>query len=118
MSSNRPYRKALTVEERFEELEKASGTQLDPKVVEALKTVLKDGHFLPRKVSKARSREHTFFIPREKLDSRRGSRVEGSLMCKLLFDRRCTLGNQSLARRAGFMKTQQGGMYGTWKSAG
>lgn len=43
MSTDRPYRKALGVEERFKELERASGTQLDPNVVEALKAALKEG---------------------------------------------------------------------------
>ncbi len=35
MTSDRPYRKAMTVEQAIEELRKKSGTQFDPKVVEA-----------------------------------------------------------------------------------
>jgi HD-GYP domain-containing protein (c-di-GMP phosphodiesterase class II) len=46
MSTVRPYRKALRVEERFEELEKASGGQLDPGVVQTLKKVLRARGFL------------------------------------------------------------------------
>jgi HD-GYP domain-containing protein (c-di-GMP phosphodiesterase class II) len=45
MSTDRPYRKALDLEERFEELDEASGGQLDPGVVEALKTVLEERGF-------------------------------------------------------------------------
>jgi HD-GYP domain-containing protein (c-di-GMP phosphodiesterase class II) len=36
----------LDLEERFEELDEASGGQLDPGVVEALKTVLEERGFL------------------------------------------------------------------------
>ncbi|WP_160309672.1 HD domain-containing phosphohydrolase [Rubrobacter aplysinae] len=46
MSTNRPYRKALGIRERFEELENASGGQLDPDVVTALKPVLAEYGFL------------------------------------------------------------------------
>jgi polar amino acid transport system substrate-binding protein len=46
MSADRPYRKALSVEERFEELEKTSGGQLDPGVVQTLKKVLRERHYL------------------------------------------------------------------------
>ena len=35
MMSDRPYRKALTIEQAINELKKGSGTQFDPKVVEA-----------------------------------------------------------------------------------
>ena len=35
MTSDRPYRKALPYEAAFEEIQRVSGTQLDPHVVEA-----------------------------------------------------------------------------------
>jgi HD-GYP domain-containing protein (c-di-GMP phosphodiesterase class II) len=40
MITERPYRKAFTKEEAIEELKKCSGTQFDPKVVEAFLKVL------------------------------------------------------------------------------
>lgn len=43
MSSDRPYRKALTVPERLEQLNRASGTEFDPVVVEILKSMLQSG---------------------------------------------------------------------------
>ena len=42
MTNDRPYRSAMTHEEALAELERGSGTQFDPVVVEALKTVLSD----------------------------------------------------------------------------
>ena len=42
MTNDRPYRKAMTHEEALAELERGSGSQFDPVVVEALKTVLSD----------------------------------------------------------------------------
>lgn len=39
MTSNRPYRSALSMEEVFAELEQCAGTQFDPKVVEAFFSV-------------------------------------------------------------------------------
>ncbi|AEH51654.1 HD domain-containing phosphohydrolase [Pseudothermotoga thermarum] len=41
MTSDRPYRKAMTVEQAVEELKKNSGTQFDPKVVEAFLELIK-----------------------------------------------------------------------------
>ncbi|MDA8145411.1 MAG: HD domain-containing protein [Thermaerobacter sp.] len=38
MTSDRPYRKALTVEQALAELTRAAGTQFDPQVVQALQT--------------------------------------------------------------------------------
>ncbi len=40
MTSDRPYRKALTIEETINELRRNSGTQFDPEVVDALIKVL------------------------------------------------------------------------------
>ena len=42
MTNDRPYRKAMTHEEALAELERGSGSQFDPVIVEALKTVLSD----------------------------------------------------------------------------
>lgn len=39
MTSERPYRNKLSLEQALEELEKASGTQFDPEVVKAFKRV-------------------------------------------------------------------------------
>jgi HD-GYP domain-containing protein (c-di-GMP phosphodiesterase class II) len=41
MTSDRPYRTAMSDEEAYKELEDNSGTQFDPEVVEALLAVLK-----------------------------------------------------------------------------
>ena len=41
MTSDRPYRKALTDDEALEELKKAAGTQFDPKVVKLFANILK-----------------------------------------------------------------------------
>ena len=41
MTTDRPYREALTVEEAFHRLEEASGTQFDPKVVSICLRVLR-----------------------------------------------------------------------------
>ena len=40
MTSDRPYRKAMSKEKAIEELKKGAGTQFDPKVVEAFIKVL------------------------------------------------------------------------------
>ena len=42
MTNDRPYRGAMTHEQALAELERGSGTQFDPAVVKALKTVLFD----------------------------------------------------------------------------
>jgi HD-GYP domain-containing protein (c-di-GMP phosphodiesterase class II) len=42
MSSYRPYRKAMSARERREQLNRFAGTQFDPMVVEALKSLLND----------------------------------------------------------------------------
>lgn len=42
MTTDRPYRKALTVEEAVDELKKCSGTQFDPHIVEIFISVLKE----------------------------------------------------------------------------
>ena len=42
MRSDRPYRKALPVEEAMEEIRKGAGTQFDPKVVEAFLQLLEE----------------------------------------------------------------------------
>lgn len=41
MTSDRPYRGAMSVEEALEELKRSSGTQFDPRVVEAMAIVVK-----------------------------------------------------------------------------
>ncbi len=43
MTTNRPYRKALPVDTALEEIKKNSGTQFDPKVVEAFLKAVKSG---------------------------------------------------------------------------
>ena len=49
MTTNRPYRKAMPVEDALTELRKCAGSQFDPKVVEALeRVVLRDA---PRGIS-------------------------------------------------------------------
>jgi response regulator RpfG family c-di-GMP phosphodiesterase len=47
MNSDRPYRRALDVERKIEELKKGAGTQFDPYVVSVLVEALKDRHLLP-----------------------------------------------------------------------
>lgn len=47
MSSDRPYRKALSAEEVIEQLKKSAGTQFDPGVVSVLMAVLKSHHLRP-----------------------------------------------------------------------
>ena len=42
MTSDRPYRKALSPEESIKELKKESGTQFDPEIVKAFTTLLKE----------------------------------------------------------------------------
>jgi diguanylate cyclase (GGDEF)-like protein len=53
MTSDRPYRRALRRSEALAELDRASGTQLDPRVVAALRSVLGD----PRQPEPADPRE-------------------------------------------------------------
>ena len=43
MSSDRPYRKALTATQRVEQLNRAAGSEFDPVVVEVLKSLLTSG---------------------------------------------------------------------------
>lgn len=43
MSSDRPYRKALTASERVAQLNRAAGSEFDPVVVEVLKSMLASG---------------------------------------------------------------------------
>jgi HD-GYP domain-containing protein (c-di-GMP phosphodiesterase class II) len=43
MTSNRPYRMALTQEESFRELRRGAGTQFDPRLVEAFISMIKRG---------------------------------------------------------------------------
>jgi putative nucleotidyltransferase with HDIG domain len=43
MSSDRPYRKALSMDGRIEQLNRGAGTEYDPVVVEVLKTMLLSG---------------------------------------------------------------------------
>jgi HD-GYP domain-containing protein (c-di-GMP phosphodiesterase class II) len=42
MTTDRPYRKRLTVAEAVRRLDDGSGTQFDPRVVEACKRVLEE----------------------------------------------------------------------------
>ena len=42
MTSDRPYRKALSKEVAIEELKKNSGTQFDPEIVDCFLEVLKE----------------------------------------------------------------------------
>lgn len=42
MRSDRPYRKALSVEEALAEIEKGAGTQFDPKVVAAFLSLIRE----------------------------------------------------------------------------
>jgi HD-GYP domain-containing protein (c-di-GMP phosphodiesterase class II) len=39
MTSNRSYRKGLTVDEAFQALEKGKGTQFDPQLIDVLQNV-------------------------------------------------------------------------------
>jgi HD-GYP domain-containing protein (c-di-GMP phosphodiesterase class II) len=43
MTSNRPYRMALTQEEAFRELRNGAGAQFDPELVEAFISMIKRG---------------------------------------------------------------------------
>jgi len=42
MTSERPYKRALTLEEAIEELKRCSGTQFDPKLVEILISIIEE----------------------------------------------------------------------------
>jgi HD-GYP domain-containing protein (c-di-GMP phosphodiesterase class II) len=42
MTSKRPYKRALTLEEAIEELKRCSGTQFDPKLVEIMVSVIEE----------------------------------------------------------------------------
>jgi HD-GYP domain-containing protein (c-di-GMP phosphodiesterase class II) len=42
MTSERPYKRALTLEEAIEELKRCSGTQFDPKLVEIMESVIEE----------------------------------------------------------------------------
>ena len=42
MTTNRPYRRALSVKEALQELERCRGKQYDPRIVDALREVLTD----------------------------------------------------------------------------
>ncbi|MCK4248959.1 MAG: hypothetical protein KAX15_04190 [Candidatus Omnitrophica bacterium] len=44
MTSDRPYRKSLSMQEAKEELKKCSGTQFDPEVVDVFITILEGGN--------------------------------------------------------------------------
>ena len=45
MTSNRPYRKALTAEESLKEIERCKGTQIDPELADLfIKMIQRDGH--------------------------------------------------------------------------
>ena len=52
MTSDRPYRKALSVKRALSELTKNKGTQFDPKVVEALAAIIKAGDSTTREMRK------------------------------------------------------------------
>ncbi|MBU4604474.1 MAG: HD domain-containing protein, partial [Proteobacteria bacterium] len=43
MTSDRPYRNAMGLRDALNELERGSGTQFDPKVVEAFATLVREG---------------------------------------------------------------------------
>jgi len=47
MISNRPYRKAMSVEQAIEELKRCRGTQFDPKVVDAVIALYEEGTLKP-----------------------------------------------------------------------
>ena len=47
MTSNRPYRRAMTFEEAFKELRSCAGTQFDGNVVEAFTTLWNEGEIAP-----------------------------------------------------------------------
>jgi len=47
MISDRPYRKALTVDEAIKELKRCQGTQFDPQVVDAVITLYEEGNLKP-----------------------------------------------------------------------
>ncbi|MCM8820029.1 MAG: HD-GYP domain-containing protein, partial [Candidatus Omnitrophica bacterium] len=49
MTTDRPYRKALTLEEAIEELQKAKNTQLDPEIVDYFIKILKTNPEILRK---------------------------------------------------------------------
>jgi len=47
MTTDRPYRSRLSVDEAFRRLRDGAGTQFDPTVVEALLSVVVDGNAVP-----------------------------------------------------------------------
>lgn len=50
MTSDRPYRRGMSVAEALEELQRCSGTQFDPLVVDALHGLIEDGGLVARPV--------------------------------------------------------------------
>jgi len=52
MVTDRPYRKAKSIEEAVEEINRNSGTQFDPKVVKAFNKIIKKKSTLKEKISK------------------------------------------------------------------
>ena len=47
MTTDRPYRKGMTIEKAIEELKRNRGTQFDPKVVDALVGLYEEGNLKP-----------------------------------------------------------------------
>jgi len=47
MTAQRPYREAISPQEALEEMERCSGTQFDPKLIEALRRISKSGIQIP-----------------------------------------------------------------------
>ena len=53
MTSDRPYRKALSLDAAIAELTENSGTQFDPAVVDVFIPILEDGSFFSPRLSRA-----------------------------------------------------------------
>ena len=53
MTSDRPYRKALTLDVAITELLDNSGTQFDPAIVEIFTSILEDGTFFDSRFDKS-----------------------------------------------------------------